>query len=68
MQAVAAFFDLGWHTVKSIDKMRLQASVVEPDWSAIDNTSKVIKRRAYGYRDEEYFYLKIRAAFPGILR
>ncbi|KVN35074.1 hypothetical protein WJ63_37120 [Burkholderia pyrrocinia] len=34
----------------------------------INNTIKVIKRRAYGYRDEEYFFLKIRAAFPGIPR
>ncbi|KNA32832.1 transposase, partial [Burkholderia pseudomallei] len=25
-------------------------------------------RRAYGYRDEQYFFLKIRAAFPGIPR
>ncbi|SPS02691.1 hypothetical protein CBM2634_U210005 [Cupriavidus taiwanensis] len=32
------------------------------------NTIKAIKRRAYGYRDEEYFFLKIRAAFPGIPR
>lgn len=30
----------------------------------INNTIKVIKRRAYGYRDQEYFFLKIRAAFP----
>lgn len=35
VQAVAAFYDLGWHTVKSIDKMRLQARVLEPDWSGI---------------------------------
>ncbi len=34
----------------------------------INNTIKVIKRRAYGYRDEQYFFLKIRAAFPGIPR
>ncbi|WP_310669594.1 helix-turn-helix domain-containing protein, partial [Burkholderia multivorans] len=27
VQAVAAFYDLGWHTVKSIDKMRLRARV-----------------------------------------
>ncbi|MCS6602258.1 transposase, partial [Burkholderia pseudomallei] len=27
----------------------------------INNTLKVIKRRAYGYRDEQYFFLKIRA-------
>ncbi|TCP10861.1 hypothetical protein EV683_1161 [Crenobacter luteus] len=24
-----------------------------------------MKRMAYGYRDSEYFFLKIRAAFPG---
>ena len=34
----------------------------------INNTIKVMKRMAYGYRDEEYFFLKIRAAFPGIPR
>jgi len=28
-------------------------------------TIKVIKRMAYGFRDDEYFFLKIRAAFPG---
>ncbi|KGW26541.1 transposase family protein [Burkholderia pseudomallei MSHR3016] len=42
----------------------LNTSVVE----GINNTIKVIKRRAYGYRDEQYFFLKIRAAFPGIPR
>ena len=31
----------------------------------INNKIKVLKRMAYGYRDEEYFFLKIRAAFPG---
>jgi transposase len=31
----------------------------------INNKVKVMKRIAYGYRDEEYFFLKIRAAFPG---
>ena len=30
------------------------------------NKIKVLKRVAYGYRDDEYFFLKIRAAFPGI--
>lgn len=30
----------------------------------INNTIKVIKRRAYGYRDSDYFFLKIRQAFP----
>ena len=31
----------------------------------INNKIKVIKRMAYGFRDHEYFFLKIRAAFPG---
>lgn len=30
-----------------------------------NNTAKVIKRIAYGYRDFEYFALKLKAAFPG---
>ncbi|MCE7903183.1 MAG: ISL3 family transposase, partial [Gammaproteobacteria bacterium PRO9] len=34
----------------------------------INNRIKVIKRMAYGFRDQEYFFLKIRAAFPGIPR
>jgi transposase len=32
----------------------------------IMNKIKVIKRMAYGFRDDDYFFLKIRAAFPGI--
>jgi len=39
----------------------LHTSVLE----GINNKIKVIKRMAYGYRDEAYFFLKIRAAFPG---
>jgi transposase len=31
----------------------------------INNKIKVIKRMAYGYRDSEYFFKKIKAAFPG---
>lgn len=38
----------------------LSTSIVE----GINNTIKVIKRRAYGYRDTEYFFLKIRATLP----
>jgi len=34
----------------------------------INNKIKVIKRMAYGFRDDDYFFLKIRAAFPGIGR
>jgi transposase len=32
----------------------------------INNKIKVLKRMAYGYRDDAYFFLKIRDAFPGI--
>lgn len=32
----------------------------------INNKIKVIKRMAYGFRDDTYFFLKIRAAFPGV--
>ncbi len=34
----------------------------------INNRIKVIKRMAYGFRDQAYFFLKIRAAFPGYAR
>lgn len=40
----------------------LHTSLVE----GINNKIKVMKRTAYGYRDDAYFFLKIRAAFPGI--
>jgi transposase len=32
------------------------------------NRIKVIKRIAYGFRDVAHFFLKIRAAFPGVGR
>ena len=31
----------------------------------MNNRIKVMKRMAYGYRDTDYFFLKLRAAFPG---
>lgn len=40
---------------------RLNTSVLE----GMNNRIKVIKRMAYGYRDSGYFFLKIKAAFPG---
>lgn len=39
----------------------LSTSVLE----GINNRIKVIKRMAYGFRDDAYFFLKIRSAFPG---
>jgi transposase len=34
----------------------------------IHNKTKVIKRQAYGFRDNHYFILKVKAAFPGRLQ
>nr|WP_277884164.1 transposase [Pseudomonas fluorescens] len=31
----------------------------------INNRIKVIKRMAYGYRDSEFFFMKIKSVFPG---
>jgi transposase len=50
------------HGILSRCRHQLNTSIVE----GINNTIKVIKRRAYGYRDLDYFFLKIRSAFPGI--
>lgn len=41
---------------------QLHTSLIE----GINNKIKVIKRMAYGFRDDNYFFLKIRAALPGI--
>ncbi|MAB54237.1 transposase, partial [Marinobacter sp.] len=43
---------------------RMNTSVLE----GMNNKVKVIKRMAYGYRDNDYFFLKIKAAFPGKVR
>lgn len=43
---------------------RMNTSVLE----GMNNKIKVIKRMAYGYRDNDYFFLKIKAAFPGKAR
>ncbi len=42
-------------------KHALNTSVIE----GVNNKIKVIKRMAYGFRDDEYFFLRIREAFPG---
>lgn len=50
--------------IVSSARHRLNTSVLE----GMNNRIKVIKRMAYGYRDTDYFFLKIRAAFPGKVR
>jgi len=42
-------------------RWKLNTSVLE----GINNKVKVLKRMAYGFRDDDYFFLKIKAAFPG---
>ena len=39
----------------------MNSSILE----GVNNRIKVIKRMAYGFRDSAYFFLKIKAAFPG---
>lgn len=53
-------------------KERLEGVLAHCHWplhtsllEGINNRIKVIKRMAYGLRDDVYFFLKIRAAFPG---
>jgi transposase len=53
-------------------KERLEGILAHCRWplhtsllEGINNKIKVIKRMAYGFRDDDYFFLRIRAAFPG---
>lgn len=64
-----------------IEPLRRFASRLRPYWrgivarmrwpmhtgqlEGINNRIKVMKRMAYGYRDSDFFFLKIKAAFPG---
>ena len=43
---------------------QMNSSILE----GVNNKIKVIKRMAYGFRDSAYFFLKIKAAFPGKAR
>ena len=42
----------------------MNSSILE----GVNNRIKVIKRMAYGFRDSAYFFLKIKASFPGKAR
>jgi len=50
--------------ILSFTRYRLTTGILE----GMNNTIKVIKRVAYGFRDDQYFFLRIRHAFPGIRR
>ena len=51
-----------WRGILSRVRWPMHTGLLE----GINNRIKVIKRIAYGYRDDAYFFLKIRAAFPGL--
>ncbi|MBO1853096.1 ISL3 family transposase [Pseudomonas aeruginosa] len=51
-----------WRGILSRVRWPMHTGLLE----GINNKIKVIKRIAYGYRDDAYFFLKIRAAFPGL--
>lgn len=53
-----------WRGILSRVRWTMPTGLVE----GINNRIKVTKRIAYGYRDDAYFFLKIRAAFPGVGR
>jgi transposase len=48
-------FDQGWNTFKNYFKHRVSSSLSE----GINNVIKTVKKRAYGYRNMQYFKLKI---------
>jgi len=43
---------------------KINTSVLE----GVNNKNKQIKRRAYGFRDDLYFFLKVKAAFHRLPR
>src|SRR5690606_17820436 len=49
------------HGIIASARHRLNTSILE----GINNLIQLIKRIAHGYRDSNYFFLKIRAEFPG---
>jgi transposase len=61
LKQFAKFLSRRIDDVLSHCRWNLNTSVLE----GINNKIKVIKRMAYGFRDDDYFFLKIRAAFPG---
>lgn len=48
-------FEQGWDTVKNYFRYRVTSALSE----GINNVIKMVKRRAFGYRNMEYFRLKI---------
>jgi len=51
-----------WEGIAAYCRYPIHTSLLE----GIHNKAKVIKRVAFGYHDMDYFFLKLRAAFPGV--
>ncbi len=58
---VAERWGLDWDTVKAIDKAWMLRTLPPRDRTGVT-------RLAYGFRDDDYFALKIHSAFPGNAR
>ena len=56
--------DHDWSKGVASCQYEINTSVLE----GVNNRIKQIKRRAYGFHDDYYFYLKVKAAFPGLPR
>ena len=66
IREVAEHLGLDWKTVKEIHKRYLKDCLYPLHTSSlegINNKIKVIKRKAYGFHDVEYFSLVIKNAF-----
>ena len=50
-----------WHGIVSRVRWPMHTGQLE----GINNKIKLIKHQTFGYRDADYFFLKINAAFPG---
>ena len=61
LQRFVAFLERHLHGIHSFWRYPLSTGRLE----GCSNKIKVLKRMAYGYNDDAYFFLKIRAAFPG---
>ena len=62
--ALVRFADLlkpYWRGILSRVRWPMHTAILE----GINNKIKLIKRMAFGYRNTDYFFLKIKAAFPG---
>lgn len=79
LRAWRNWLKMAWDS--GIEPLRKFATKLKPYWrgiaarlrwpmhtgqlEGINNRIKVMKRMAYGYRDSDFFFLKIKAAFPG---